>query len=74
MRNAEVRFERGEAIVTYEKGAVTIEQMNKAVAQNSFTATLKPPTPRQGLFANRSECRTRPRYEGGGAESRHRFV
>ena len=46
MRNAEVSFERSEGVVTYEKGAVTIEQMNKAVAQYGFTATLKPPTRR----------------------------
>ena len=36
-------FERAEAIVTYEKGAVTIEQMNQAVARYGFTATPKNP-------------------------------
>ena len=46
MRSAEVSFERSEAIVTYEKGAVTIDQMNKAVGQYGFTATLKMATPR----------------------------
>ncbi len=46
VRNAEVSFERSEAIVTYEKGAVTIEQMNQAVARYGFTATLKTPNPR----------------------------
>lgn len=46
VRNAEVSFERGEAIVTYEKGTVTIEQMSQAVAQYGFRATLKTPNPR----------------------------
>ena len=39
VRNAEVSFERSEAIVLYEKGAVTIEQMRQAVARYGFTAT-----------------------------------
>ncbi len=39
-------FERSEAVVTYEKGAVTIEQMNQAVARYGFTAALETPTPR----------------------------
>ncbi len=43
VRKAEVSFERGEAIVTYEKGTVTIEQMNQAVAQHGFSASLKVP-------------------------------
>ncbi|MBI4536334.1 MAG: heavy-metal-associated domain-containing protein [candidate division NC10 bacterium] len=43
MRNADVSFERGEAVVTYEKGAVSIEQMQEAVARHGFTATLKSP-------------------------------
>jgi copper chaperone CopZ len=46
VRKAEVSFERSEAIVTYEKGAVTIEQMNQAVAQYGFTAILRTPAPR----------------------------
>ena len=46
MRNVEVSFERGEAIVAYEKGAVTVEQMQQAVARYGFTATLKSPNPR----------------------------
>jgi hypothetical protein len=41
-----VSFERSEAIVTYEKGTVTIEQMNQAVAPYGFTAGLKTPAPR----------------------------
>lgn len=43
VRKVEVSFERSEAIVTYEKGGVTIEQMNQAVAQYGFTASLKVP-------------------------------
>ena len=43
MRKAEVSFERRDAIVTYEKGIVTIEQMTQAVARYGFTATLKSP-------------------------------
>jgi len=43
VRKAEVSFERSEAIVTYEKGTVTIEQMNQAVAQYGFSATSKMP-------------------------------
>lgn len=39
-------FWRSEAVVTYEKGTVTIEQMNRAVARYGFTATLKSPNPR----------------------------
>ncbi len=39
-------FERREAIVTYEKGAVTIEQMQQAVARYGFTASLKTPPSR----------------------------
>ncbi len=46
MRSAEVSFERGEAIVTYEKGIVTIAHMSQAVAQYGFRATLKTPNPR----------------------------
>ena len=46
MRNAEVSFEKAEAIVTYEKGAVTIEQMIQAVSRYGFTASLKTPTSR----------------------------
>ena len=45
VRKAEVSFERSEAIVTYEKGTVTIEQMNQATAQYGFTASLKTPAP-----------------------------
>lgn len=44
MRNADVSFERSEAAVTYEKGAVTIEEMQEAVARYGFTATLKSPS------------------------------
>ena len=36
-------FERRQAIITYEKDAVTIEQMQRAVARYGFTATLKSP-------------------------------
>ena len=43
MRSAEVTFEPPEAIVTYEKGAVTIQQMLQAVARYGFTATLRCP-------------------------------
>ncbi len=43
MRKAEVSFERREAVVTYEQGAVTMEQMQEAVARYGFTATLKTP-------------------------------
>lgn len=39
-------FERGEAVVTYEKGAVTIEQMSQAVARYGFTAALRRPAAR----------------------------
>lgn len=39
-------FERSEGIVTYEKGAVTIEEMNQAVARYGFAATVKVPGPR----------------------------
>ncbi len=39
-------FYRGEAIVTYEKGAVTVEQMKQAVARYGFTATVKTPNSR----------------------------
>ena len=39
-------FERSEAVVTYEKDAVTIEQMTQAVARYGFTASLKTPTSR----------------------------
>ena len=46
VRGAEVSFERSEAIVTYEKGAVTIDQMNHAVARYGFTASTKTPPPR----------------------------
>ncbi len=46
MRSAEVSFERAEAVVTYEEGAVTVQQMIEAVARYGFTATLKPPNPR----------------------------
>ena len=46
VRNADVSFERSEAIVTYEKGGVTIEQMNQAVARYGFAATLKAPNSR----------------------------
>ncbi len=45
MRKAEVSFERAEAVVTYEKGAVTLEQMAQAVARYGFTATLKTAKP-----------------------------
>lgn len=41
VRRAEVSFYRGEAIVTYEDGAVTIEQMKEALARDGFRATLK---------------------------------
>ena len=41
MRKAEVSFEPPEAIVTYAKGLVTIEQMIQAVAKYGFTASLK---------------------------------
>jgi copper chaperone CopZ len=46
VRKAEVTFEPPEAIVTYEKGAVTIERMQQAVARYGFTATLKTPSAR----------------------------
>ncbi|MBI2457335.1 MAG: heavy-metal-associated domain-containing protein [candidate division NC10 bacterium] len=46
VRSAEVSFDRGEAIVTYEMGIVTIAQMSQAVAQYGFRATLKTPNPR----------------------------
>jgi hypothetical protein len=42
-----VSFERREAIVTHEKGTVTIDQMNQAVAQYGFKAMVKPPPPRE---------------------------
>ncbi|MBI4536644.1 MAG: heavy-metal-associated domain-containing protein [candidate division NC10 bacterium] len=41
VRSAGVSFERGEAIVSYEKDAVTIEAMQQAVSRYGFTATLK---------------------------------
>lgn len=44
MRKAEVSFERREAIVTYEKDAVTLEQMQQAVARYGFTATSRSPS------------------------------
>jgi hypothetical protein len=44
VRNAEVSFRQSEAVVTYEKGAVTIGQMQKAVARYGFTATVKSPS------------------------------
>ncbi len=43
IRKAAVSFERSEAIVTYEKGAVTIEQMNQAVARYGFAASVRTP-------------------------------
>lgn len=43
MRSADVSFYRSEATVRYERGAVTIEQMNQAVSRYGFTATLKNP-------------------------------
>ncbi len=46
IRSAEVSFERREAVVTYEKGAVTIAQMQQAVARYGFTASLKTPPSR----------------------------
>jgi hypothetical protein len=39
-----VSFKRAEAIVTYEQGAVTIEQTQEVVARSGFTATLKSPS------------------------------
>ena len=45
VRKAEVSFERREAIVTYAKGIVTIEQMTQAVGRYGFTASLKTPKP-----------------------------
>lgn len=41
VQSAKVSFERREAVVTYEKGVVTIEQMQEAVARYGFTASLK---------------------------------
>ncbi len=41
-------FERREAIVTYEKGTVTIDQMGQAVAQYGFKVTLQPSPTREG--------------------------
>lgn len=41
VQKAEVSFEPPEAIVTYEKGVVTIDQMIQAVARYGFTATVK---------------------------------
>jgi len=38
-----VSFERREAVVTYEQGAVTIEEMNQALARYGLSATLKEP-------------------------------
>ncbi len=46
VRHVEVSFERSEALVTYEEGAVTIDQMNNAAGRYGFTATLKTPMPR----------------------------
>jgi copper chaperone CopZ len=45
VRRAEVSFERREAVVTYEQGAVTIEQMNQALAPYGFTARPTEPGP-----------------------------
>jgi len=41
VRKAAVGFEPPEAIVTYERDLVTIEQMIQAVAKYGFTASLK---------------------------------
>jgi copper chaperone CopZ len=41
VRSADVTFDPPEAIVTYEKGLVTIDQMMQAVAKYGFTASLK---------------------------------
>ena len=41
VRKAEVSFERAEAIVTYERGRVTLEEMMRAVEQYGFKAKLK---------------------------------
>ncbi len=41
VKKAEVSFERAEAIVTYELGAVTLEQMMRAVEQYGFKAKPK---------------------------------
>ncbi len=46
MKKAEVSFQRAEAIVTYENGAVSVEQMIQAVARYGFTASRKTPTSR----------------------------
>ncbi len=39
VRHVEVSFERSEAIVTFERSAVTLEQMQQAVARYGFTAS-----------------------------------
>ncbi|MBI1894211.1 MAG: heavy-metal-associated domain-containing protein [Candidatus Rokubacteria bacterium] len=41
VKKAEVSFERAEAIVTYEKGAVSLEEMNRAVERYGFKAKPK---------------------------------
>ncbi len=44
--NADVSFERREAIVTHENSVVSIGQMIQAVARYRFTASLKTPLSR----------------------------
>jgi copper chaperone CopZ len=41
VKKAEVSFERAEAIVTYERGSVTLEQMSRAVEQYGYKAKPK---------------------------------
>lgn len=40
VRKAEVSLERGQAVVTYEEGKVTVEQMIEAIEQAGYTAKL----------------------------------
>lgn len=39
VRKAEVSFEKGQAVVEYEKGKVTVEQMVEAVKKAGYTAS-----------------------------------
>ncbi len=41
VKKAEVSFERAEAVVTYEQGTVTLEEMMRAVEQYGFKAKPK---------------------------------
>ncbi len=41
VKKAEVSFERAEAVVTYEKGAVSLQDMNRGLEQYGFKAKPK---------------------------------